>query len=244
MTIRVRPIGILACSVEGAALCYRTIASDAEKSMGPYNHPRIVIDNVPMAEMLPYFDRADYAGLGALMAQSAARLEAAGAELLICPDNSCHLAFDHVKAACSVRFLHIAEVVSRTARSSGFKKAAILGTRYTMRSTLYRDALAGAGIEAVSPRGDQQELINRIIFDELVKGAVTSQACADVVAIVAEMKSAGCDSVVLGCTELPMIADAVDIPLPCLDSTRLLAKAALREALSIDVSAAQNIAKR
>lgn len=169
MTVRAHPIGILACSVEGAALCYRTIALEAERSMGPYNHPRIVIDNIPMAEMLPYFDREDYAGLGALMAQSAARLEVAGAELLICPDDSCHLAVDPVKATYSVPFLHIAEVVSQAAQSSGFKKAAILGTRYTMRSSLYRDALAGTGIEAVSPRWDQQERINTSIFD--VKGA-------------------------------------------------------------------------
>jgi aspartate racemase len=227
-----RPIGILACSIEGAALCYRAIGMEAEALMGPYDHPRIVLDNIPLAQMLRFFDREDYAGLGALMAESAGRLEAAGAELLICPDNSCHLAFDYVKAACTVPFLHIAEVVSQAARTSGFAKAAILGTGYTMRSTLYRDALARVGIEAVSPRPDRQERIDRIIFDELVKGAVTPKACADVVGVVAEMRSAGCGCVVLGCTELPMIADAVDIPLPCLDSTRLLAAAAVREALS------------
>jgi aspartate racemase len=232
MLVRARPIGILACSFEGAALCYRTIGLDAEELMGPHNHPRIILDNIPMAHMLPYFDRADYAGLGALMIQSARRLEAAGAELLICPDNSCHLAFEHVKAACTVPFLNIAEVASTAAQTSGFTKAAILGTAYTMQSTLYRDALARVGIGALSPRLEQQAVVNRIIFDELVKGAVTPKACADIVAIVAEMKSAGCDGVVLACTELPMIADAVDLPLPCLDSTRLLAKAALREALS------------
>jgi aspartate racemase len=232
MTVRARPIGILACSFEGAALCYRTIGLEAEALMGPYDHPRIVLDNIPMAHMKPYLDRQDYAGLGALMAQSARRLEAAGAELLICPDNSCHLALEHVRPACSVPFLHIAEVVSEAARRSGFKKAAILGTAYTMRSTLYRDALARVGIEAVSPPQDRQEIVDRIIFDELVKGAVTEKACADVLAIVGEMKSAGCDCAVLGCTELPMIADAANIPLPCLDSTRLLAKAALHEALA------------
>jgi aspartate racemase len=232
MQDRARPIGILACSFEGAALCYRTIGLDAEAFMGPGNHPRITLDNIPMAQMLPYFERGDYAGLGALMAQSAARLEAAGAAILICPDNSCHLAYEHVTAACTGPFLHIPEVVSRTAQKSGFKKAAILGTAYTMQSTLYRNALHRVGIEAVSPRPEQQQAVNAIIFDELVKGTVTPRACADVLAIVTEMKAAGCDSVVLGCTELPMIADAVDIPLPCLDSTRLLARAALLEALS------------
>jgi aspartate racemase len=206
---------------------------EAEALMGAHNHPRITLDNIPMADMLPYFDRRDYAGLGALMAQSARRLEAAGAELLICPDNSCHLAFEQVNAGCTVPFLHVAEVVSAAARNSGFKKAAILGTAYTMRSTLYQDVLARAGIEALSPRPEQQDVVDRIIFDELVKGSVTPKACADVLAIIAEMISAGCDSVVLGCTELPMIADAVSIPLPCLDSTRLLAKAALHESLSM-----------
>jgi aspartate racemase len=228
-----RPIGILACSFEGAALCYRTIGLEAEPLMGVYDHPRITLDNIPMAEMLPYFERQDYAGLGALMAQSARRLEAAGAELLICPDNSCHLAYEHVRADCTVPFLHVAEVVAEAARTSGFKKAAILGTAYTMRSTLYHDVLARTGIEALSPRPEQQDVVNRIIFDELVKGAVTPAACAAVLAIVADMMSAGCDSIVLGCTELPMIADAVSIPLPCLDSTRLLAKAALSQSLGI-----------
>jgi aspartate racemase len=232
MHVRARPIGILACSFEGAALCYRTIGLEAEELMGPHNHPRITLDNIPMALMVPYFDRQDYAGLGALMTESARRLEAAGAELLICPDNSCHLAYEHVQPACTVPFLHIAEVVAEVARKSGFKKAAILGTAYTMQSTLYSDALARAGIEALSPRREQQEVVNRIIFDELVKGTVTPKACADVLTVVTEMKSAGCDTVVLGCTELPMIADAVTLPLPCLDSTRLLAKAALCEALA------------
>jgi aspartate racemase len=233
MNVRARPIGIIACSFEGAALCYRTIGLAGAALMGLHNHPRIVLDNIPMAEMLPYFERGDYAGLGALMVQSAKRLEGAGAEILICPDNSCHLAFDYVRAACTVPFLHIAEVVATRARQAGFTRAAILGTAYTMQSKLYCDALAREGIVAVSPPRDQQEVVDHIIFDELVKGAVTARACADVSAILGEMKSAGCDGAVLGCTELPLIADAVELPLPCLDSTRLLAEAALHAAVAI-----------
>jgi len=227
-----RHIGILACSFEGAALCYRTIGLDAEPLMGTYDHPHITIDNVPMAAMLPYFERRDYDGLGSLMAESAERLRAAGATFGICPDNSCHLAFDRMQSLTTLPFLHIADEVARQIADGGYRCAGILGTRYTMSSSLYADALNRVGVAAISPEEDAQAYVQEAIFGELVKGVLRDETRRGFRAAIEGLAQLGCDCVVLGCTEIPLIVDPASSPLPTFDSTRILARAALRHALA------------
>jgi aspartate racemase len=227
-------IGIVACSAEGAALCYQSICREALAVVGKNDHPRITLDSIPLARWLPAFDARDYAGVGGVMLESARLLAAAGAHFAICPDNSAHLAWDHVQAGTPIPWLHIARVVAEEAGRRGFRRVGVLGTRYTMGggAPLYRDALGALGIETIVPEAPDFETVDRIIFAELVDGVFTDASRREYDRVIARLGDGGCDAVALACTEIPLLVRAGEAPLPTLDSTRLLASAALREALT------------
>ena len=224
-------IGIVACSAEGAALCYRAICLEALTLVGKNDHPRITLDSIAMARWLPAFDAGDYAGVARFMLESARLLAAAGADFAICPDNSAHLAWDHVQAATPLPWLHIARVVGEEASRRGFRRIGILGTRYTMAGTMYSEALGRLGIDAVTPEAPDFETVDRIIFAELVDGVFTDRSRQAYNRVIARLGERGCDAVALACTEIPLLVRPEESPLPALDSTRLLARAALVEAL-------------
>jgi aspartate racemase len=230
----VKHIGIVACSAEGAALCYQTICREALAVVGKNDHPRITLDSIAMARWLPAFDAGDWPGVARFMLESARVLAAAGADFAICPDNSAHLAWDHVQARTPIPWLHIARVVAKEARSRGFKRVGVLGTRFTMGgdAPIYRPALEAAGIEAVVPEGADFDNVDRIIFAELVDGVFTDESRDAYNRVIARLADRGCDAVALACTEIPLLVRPEESPLPTLDSTRLLARAALREAVT------------
>jgi aspartate racemase len=228
----VKHIGIVACSAEGAALCYRAICQQALEAVGRNDHPRITLDSIPLAAWMPAFDAGDLDGVAAVMLDSARLLAGAGADFLICPDNSAHLAWDQVQAATPLPWLHIAEVVGAEAARRGHQRVGVLGTRFTMEGPVYRDALSALAIEVAVPPRDDRRLVDDIIFTELVDGVVTDESRRAYQDVIARLRARGCDAVALACTEIPLLVSADDSPLPVLDSTRLLAGAALREALS------------
>ena len=224
-------IGIVACSAEGAALCYQTICREALTLVGKNDHPRITLDSIAMARWLPAFDAGDYAGVARFMLESARLLAAAGADFAICPDNSAHLAWGHVQAATPIPWLHIARVVGEEAARRGFRRVGILGTRYTMAGPMYSESLGALGIDAVVPAAPDFETVDRIIFAELVDGVFTDAARQAYNGVIARLGERGCDAVALACTEIPLLVRPEESSLPTLDSTRLLARAAVVEAL-------------
>ena len=224
-------IGIVACSVEGAALCYQTIGREALRLVGKNDHPRVTLDSIAMARWLPAFDAKDYKGVAGFMLDSARLLAAAGADFAICPDNSAHLAWDHVQAATPIPWLHIAGVVGEEAARRGFRRIGILGTRYTMSGPVYSDALGKLGIETLVPEAADFEIVDRTIWAELVDGVFTDASRQAYYRAIARLGERGCDAVALACTEIPLLVRAEESPLPTLDSTRLLARAAVVEAL-------------
>jgi aspartate racemase len=224
-------IGIVACSAEGAALCYQTICQEALALVGKNDHPRITLDSIAMARWLPAFDAGDYAGVARFMLESARMLAAAGADFAICPDNSAHLAWDYVQAATPLPWLHIASVVGEEAARRGFRRVGVLGTRYTMAGRVYSDSLGKLGIDTLVPEAADFETVDRIIFAELVDGLFTDASRQAYNRVIARLGDRGCDAVALACTEIPLLIRADESPLPALDSTRLLARAALTEAL-------------
>jgi aspartate racemase len=228
----VRHIGIVACSAEGAALCYQAICRQALDVVGKNDHPRITLDSIPLAAWMPAFDAGDLDGLAAIMLDSARVLAAAGADVLICPDNSAHLAWAQVQAATPLPWLHIAEVVGAEAARAGHRRVGVLGTRFTMDGPVYPEALAATGVEAVVPPAEDRELVDRVIFTELVDGVVTDASRRAYRGVIERLGAQGCTAVALACTEIPLLVRPEDSPLPTLDSTRLLAGAALRHALS------------
>jgi aspartate racemase len=221
-------IGLVACSAEGAALCYRTICVEGAALLGGHDHPEVSVHTHSLGEYMRRIEAGDWPAVGELMLSSAHKLAAGGADFLICPDNTIHQALPHVVPRSPRPWLHIAEVVADAAVERRFRKLGITGTRYLVESRVYPDALASRGLEAVRPTAAERDTIHRIIMDELVRGIFTAEAVAHLQRAMRRMKSEGCDAVVLGCTEIPLIMNDANSPLPTLDSTRLLARAALR----------------
>lgn len=225
-------VGIAAVSAEGAALCYRTICTEGPALLGPHAHPEVTMHTPSFAAHVACVERGDWAGVGALLLESAHKLAAIGADFAICPDNTAHQAMPFVEPHSPLPWLHIAEVVAAEAAARGCRKVGITGTRWLTESDVYPGKLAAHGLAWERPDAAQRERLGRIIMDELVYGVRQPDSVADVVAIIADLARRGCDAVILGCTELPLVIDDVNSPLPTLDSTRLLARAALRRAVA------------
>jgi len=223
-------IGIVACSAEGAALCYRTICTEGAGLLGPHAHPEVSMHTHSLADYMTCIYRGDWPGAGELMLSSANKLAAIGADFLICPDNTLHEALPHIERRSPLPWLNIADVVADEAVARGFRRLGLTGTRWLVESEVYPRKLAGRGLEYVRPNPDEREAINRIIMEELVNGVFTPEAVTSFQRIIGRMKGEACDAVVLGCTEIPLIMNDANSPLLTLDSTRLLARAALGRA--------------
>ena len=218
-------IGIVACSAEGASLCYRTICVEGARLLGPHAHPEVSMHTPPLADYVHHLDRDDWEGVGEVMLASARKLASIGADFLICPDNTIHQALPLIAKRSPLPWLHIADAVAEEAAARGFARIGLLGTRWLVTGPVYPSAY-------MRPDAEERRELNRIIMDELVCGVFRPQAVAFHQQVIARMRAAGCDAVVLGCTEIPLIINDGNSPLPTLDSTRLLARAALHRALA------------
>jgi aspartate racemase len=224
-------IGIVACSAEGAALCYRTICVAGAQLLGPHAHPEVTVHTHSLADYMQCIYRSDWQGVGELMLASANKLARIGADFLICPDNTIHQALPYIAARSPLRWLHIADVVASQAVARGFRRLGLTGTRWLVESAVYPDRMAAHGLDCVLPDVGERDEINRIIMDELVCGSFRPEAVGYLQRVMQRMQTAGCDAVVLGCTEIPLLMNDGNSPLPTLDSTRLLAHAALHRAV-------------
>ena len=166
-----------------------------------------------------------------LMLASANKLAEAGADFLICPDNTIHAALPHLESRSPLPWLHIAEVVAVAAAEREFHKLALMGTRWLIESEVYPPRLAAQGLDFLRPDPAERDELNRIIMEELVYGTFKPESIAYFQGVTDRLKAAGCDAVILGCTEFPLIIDDTNSSLPTLDSTRLLARAALQRAV-------------
>lgn len=227
----VKHIGIVACSAEGASLCYRTICSEASARMGPHAHPEISLHGWSLADYAACLEKGDLRGVADLMLGSAEKLARSGADFLICPDNTIHQALHLVEPTAPLPWLHIAEVVAEAAVKRGLTRLGITGTAWLVDSPVYPERLAQHGLTAVRPSQADRDLMQRIIMEELVYGRFEPQSVAAFQGIVGRLKGSGCEAVVLGCTEIPLILDDSNSTLPTFDSTRLLARAAIERAL-------------
>ena len=229
--MKAKHIGIVACSAEGAALCYRTICAEAPRLMGEHLHPEITMHTHPLADYMVPIRAGDWDAVAGLMISSARIVAAAGAEFAICPDNTIHQAYEKTARESPIPWLHIAEAVARRAESRGYERLAVTGTKYLMKGPVYPGKLGEVGISCEIPSEGDMERIDGIIFSELVYGRFPEEARLFFNEVIAKLAAKGCDAVVLGCTEIPLLVDPDDCPLPVLDSTRLLARAALEFAV-------------
>jgi aspartate racemase len=229
--VNARHIGIVACSAEGAALCYRTIVHEGAERLGPHGHPEVTLSSLPLSCYVERLERNDWPAVAELMLESARKLAAAGADFLICPDNTLHAALPLAAPRSPLPWLHIAEAVADEARERQYRRLGILGTRWLVESDVYPSALAKRDVAFLLPERAERDELNRIIMDELVCGVFKPEALAFHQRVIQRMKGAGADAVVLGCTEIPLLLNDGNSALPTLDSTRLLARAALRRAV-------------
>jgi len=227
----VQHIGIVACSAEGAALCYRTICAEGAALLGRHAHPEVSMHTPSLAEYVACLERGDWQGVGDLMLASAEKLARIGADFLICPDNTIHRAFSYLEPRSPLPFLHIAEVTAAEAARREFRRVGVVGTRWLVQSEVYPDKLAAHGIGHMRPNAAEGREVDRIIMDELTYGVFKPEAVAEFQRVFARMKAEGCDAAALACTEIPLVMNDGNSPLPTLDTTRLLAQAALRRAV-------------
>lgn len=227
----VKHIGILAHSAEGATLCYRTAWLEGVRRLGDHNHPEITLTGVAMHHALPAWERGDLDQVRHLFVQDMIKLEAAGSDFFILPDNTAHIALEAPGEPFPIPCLHIAEVVAGQARSDERRRIGILGTKWTMEGRVYPAAFERAGLEWEIPDPEDRQIIHRVIFEELCLGVFTDSSRAEYVRIIRSLAERGCDAVALVCTEIPLLITAETSPLPILDSTRLLARAAVAVAV-------------
>jgi len=226
-------IGIVGCSAEGAALCYRTVCLESERILGRHAHPEVTMHTISLAEYMKYIEPdTDWNGVAELILRSADALSRAGAEFLICPDNTIHAAMEYVLPRAPLPWLGIAQQVGQEAKRRGFSKLGLTGTRFLVESEVYPEKLEPMDIRCLRPTEEQCERINDIIFNELVRDVRRLESLFYFQQVIEQFKNRGCDAVVLGCTEIPLLLTEEDSPLPTLDSTRILARAALQYSIS------------
>jgi aspartate racemase len=225
-------IGIVACSAEGAALCYRTICAEGSAMLGPHAHPEVSLHSTSLADYVSCLGEKNLQGLADLMLNSAKKLAAAGADFLVCPDNTIHQPFPLVEPVSPLPWLHIAEVVASEAATRGYRKLGLTGTKWLVSSEVYPEKLQAKGVECVRPSDADRDEIGHLIMEELVYGVLKPATVLRFQQVIQDLKDQGCDAVILGCTEIPLIIDDNNSPLPTLDSTRLLARAALLKAVN------------
>ena len=224
-------IGIVAVSAEGAALCYRTICNEGASLLGSHAHPEITMHTYSLADYIPPIVAGKWEEVAAMLLSSAEKLRKAGADLLICPDNTVHQAIHLIREQTPLPWLHIAEEVANVATQRGFQNLLLLGSKYLMEGPVYPAKLHSRGIKCELPTIEERQQINTFILDELVYGRFEESTRAYFQQVIAKGKQRGTDAVVLGCTEIPLLISDMDSSLPTLDSTRILARAALRDAI-------------
>lgn len=225
-------IGIVGCSAPGAALCHQTICTEGAALLGQkYAHPEVSMHTHPFSEYMRRVEAGDWDGVAELMLSSARKLASIGADFLITPDNTIHQALPLLAERSPLPWLHIASAVTEEAGRLGYRRVALLGTKFLMEGPVYPPKFAQAGIEYRTPDAAQRERMNAFIFDELVEGRFTPEARAYFLGVIERLRKDGCDAVGMCCTEIPLLLRPQDTPLPLLDSTRLLARAALKKAV-------------
>ncbi len=224
-------IGIVGVSYEGAALCYRTICQEGKDWLGMYEHPQVTMHTFNLNDYKKPSDTDRWDLVSDIVLASANILARAGADFLICPDNTVHVSIDPIIGQSPLPWLHIAEEVAREANAKGFKNVGLLGTQPLMEGPVYPRKLEKSDIRWRTPDLAGRQKVHKYIVEELIYGTVLPDTRIYFQGLIEQFAKEGCDAVVLGCTEIPLLIAPEDSVLPTLDSTRLLARAALREAV-------------
>ena len=223
-------IGIVGVTAPGAALCYEIICTESAAVIKEQSsHPEVSLHTHPYTKYLRYVEAGNWQGVAELMLSSAEKLAKQGAQLLVAPCNTIHLAYELVAPRSTLPWLHIAEEVAREAKRAGFRRIGVLGTKLVMESTTYTAKLASLGIECLIPGEADRERINWLLFEEMAYGKFTPEARSYFLEVIKRLQKENCDAIGMCCTEIPVLLRGIETSLPLLDSTRILARAALKK---------------
>lgn len=225
-------ISICAHSYEGGALCFLSACKEGAALLGPHLHPNIVLSAIPMGLSIPSWKNDDYDEISKHLKMGVEQIAQGGAEFFICPDNTAHIVLEKIVNELPIPGLHIADVVSQEITLNGWNKIGLLGTKWTMNGSIYTNKLNNQNLEIMIPDEAQRNQINKAIFEELCQGIFTKETVSLFQNSIEMLKQRGAKCVILGCTEIPLIINTENSALPVLDTTRLLAKAAVNLALS------------
>lgn len=210
---------------------YRMINQETNKKLGRYNSAKILMYSVNFDEIERAMSKERWDMTAKILCSAAAKLMGAGADCLLLCTNTMHMNARDIKNAVSIPFLHIADVTAAEIKKAGLKKAALLGTAFTMEHNFLKDEFKKNGIEIITPEKDDRKYIHKVIFDELVKGRVLDESRDMLLQILDTLAEQGAQCAILGCTELGMILKQEDAPLKLFDSARCHAEAAVSFAL-------------
>lgn len=228
-----KTLGVLGgMSWESTAVYYRLVNQAVAARKGGLHSAPLVLASVDFETIAARQREADWAGAAALLAQAASGLRAAGAQALLIATNTMHKVGDEVAAAAGLPLLHIADATAAALRAAGVRRAAFLGTRFSMEDrSIVIDRIERLCPELLAPilvpDADDRALMHRVIFDELCRGVVRDDSRAAIAALIARQAARGAEAVVLGCTEIGLLIDGRSSPLPCFDTTELHAAAAV-----------------
>ena len=231
-----RVIGIIGgMSAESTVLYYARLNAETRRRLGGLHSAKVVLWSVDFAEIEHMQSQGRWEDAGRLLAATAADLERAGAEIIVLATNTMHKVAPAIEAAVSIQFLHVADATAAKIRASGLRRPALIGTRYTMEEDFYIGRLRDKfGIDVLVPDAGERAEINRIIFDELCRGITLENSRLRYIAIAESLKDTGADSLILGCTEVGMLLNADNVPMPVFDTTLIHVDAALDWALGTD----------
>lgn len=224
-----RKMGLIGgMSWASTAIYYEQINRGVRKNLGARHSAPLVIESLDFEPMIKAQSAGDWDELGKTLGDSAQRLVGAGAEGLVICSNTMHKVYDQIAGAVDVPVLHIGDITADAMKAEGVTKAALLGTRFTMSEGFMRDRLLSHGIELAIPDPERMAEIDRIIFEELVKGEALVESKRTLKTFLTNLVQQGNEAAVLGCTELVMIVNPTSNVLPIFDTTTLHAAAAMR----------------
>ena len=225
-------IGIVGVSPEGAALCYQQLFRHAAVLLEPHMHPVVSVHNIPLAQYVEAVRRDDWRQVATLMRDSAERLASIGAEFCFTPDNAVQHAVQLAEVSCGLPWLKMTNAVATKIQEDDRKVIGVIGTKYVTSGSAYQTDLGVKGIKLVRPSEKDSEMLDRIIFDELVYGIVREESRALMLDVIQRLGNKGCEGVILGCSEAPLMVTSDTCDLPIYNASDIMAEYAVRHAMT------------
>lgn len=224
-------IGIVAVSPEGAALCYRQIFRQAARLLPPDQHPRVSVHNEPLAQYIAALREQNWHVTGTLLRRSAELLARCGAQFCLTPDNAVQHAVHLAEVGSPVPWLTMTDLVARAVEADKRRVVGLIGTKLVMSSSTYQTYLGLKGVQLLTPSDEDADALEGIIFSELIYGRIRTGSQRRVLAIVERLADRGCEAVILGCSEAPLLVTPENSKVPVYDATDILAEGAVRHAM-------------